>query len=126
MPEPAIRVVAMPRDANPDGDVFGGWLLSQMDVAGYIPARRLAKSRVVTVAMDNIQFHQPVMVGDCLECYSYIEKVGRTSIRVKVEAYVDRLTGGEKLKVTEGHFVFVAIDANRRPVAVPSIVAQNS
>jgi acyl-CoA thioesterase YciA len=119
MSDPAIRVVAMPRDANPDGDVFGGWLLSQMDVAGYIPARKYAQMRLVTVAMDNINFHHPVLVGDCLECYSFIEKIGRTSIRVKVEAYVDRMTGGEKLKVTEGHFVYVAIDQNRRPIAVP-------
>lgn len=120
MSEPAIRVVAMPKDANPDGDVFGGWLLSQMDVAGYIPARRMAKARVVTVAMENIQFHHPVRVGDCVECYSYIEKVGRTSIRVKVEAFVDPLDTNERLKVTEGYFVFVAIDKNRKPIPVPA------
>ncbi len=119
MSDPAIRVVAMPKDANPDGDVFGGWLLSQMDIAGYIPARKYAQMRLVTVAMDNINFHHPVLVGDCLECYSFIEKIGRTSIRVKVEAYVDRFSGGEKLKVTEGNFVYVAIDQNRRPAPVP-------
>ena len=122
MPDPAIRVVAMPRDANPDGDVFGGWLLSQMDIAGYIPARKLAKTRVVTVAMDNIIFHHPVRVGDCVECYSHIEKIGRTSIRVKVEAFVDPIDTNERLKVTEGYFVFVAIDKNRKPVAVQTLV----
>jgi acyl-CoA thioesterase YciA len=119
MPDPAIRVVAMPRDANPDGDVFGGWLLSQMDIAGYIPARKLAKNRVVTVAMEQIQFHHPVRVGDCVECYSHIEKIGRTSIRVKVEAYVDPIDTNERLKVTEGYFVFVSIDQNRKPVVIP-------
>jgi len=73
MPDPAIRIVALPRDANPDGDVFGGWILSMMDLAGAIPARKLAKTRVVTVAMDNILFLLPGFIGDCLECYSYVE-----------------------------------------------------
>lgn len=120
MADPAVKVIAMPRDANPDGDVFGGWLLSMMDLAGAIPARKFAKGRVVTVAMDKIEFHKPVFIGDCVEYYSYIEKTGRTSITVKVEAYVERRAGtsDEKEKVTEGRLVYVAIDENRRPVQI--------
>ena len=118
MPEPAIRVVALPKDSNPDGDVFGGWILSMMDLAGAIPARKMAKTRVVTVAMENIQFLLPVFIGDCLECYSYIEKIGNSSITVKVETIVDRKEGGEKRKVTEGRFVYVAIDKERKPMKV--------
>ena len=68
--QPVIRVVAMPKDANPDGDVFGGWILSMMDIAGAIPARKTAKSRIVTVAMDSVRFHLPVFIGDCIECYA--------------------------------------------------------
>ena len=119
MSEPAIRVVALPKDANPDGDIFGGWILSMMDISGAIPARKMAKTRVVTVAMDNIQFLLPVFIGDCLECYSTIEKIGTTSITVKVETFVDRMESSEKLKVTEGRFVYVAIGKDRRPVKVP-------
>lgn len=117
--EPAIKVVAMPKDANSEGDIFGGWILSMMDIAGHIPARQLAKTRVVTVAMDNIQFHLPVLVGDCFECFAEVEKVGNTSIRVKVDAYVERMATGQKEKVTEGHFTYVAIDKDRKPVRFP-------
>jgi acyl-CoA thioesterase YciA len=118
MSEAAIRIVAHPKDANPDGDVFGGWILSMMDIAGAIPARKLAKTRVVTVAMDNVQFLLPVYIGDCLECYATVEKIGHTSITVKVETMVDRREGGEKLKVTEGRLVYVAIDNDRNKVPV--------
>lgn len=118
MTEPVIRVVALPKDSNPDGDVFGGWILSMMDLAGAIPARKLARTRVVTVAMDNIQFHLPIFIGDCLECYAVVEKVGTTSITVKVEAIVERREEEGKEKVTEGRFVYVAIDKARRPVRV--------
>jgi acyl-CoA thioesterase YciA len=119
MIEPSIRIVAMPKDANPDGDVFGGWILSMMDVAGAIPARKIAKTRVVTVAMDNVQFLLPVFIGDCLECYCHIEKIGTTSITVRVETFVERREGEEKLKVTEGRLVYVAIDKDRNKVAIP-------
>lgn len=118
MKTPAIRIVAMPKDANPDGDIFGGWILSMMDTAGAIPARKLAKTRVVTVAIDNVQFHLPVFVGDCIECYAEIEKVGKTSITVKVEVFVDRSEGGELMKVTEGRLVYVAVDQERNKVLV--------
>lgn len=100
----------MPADANPDGDVFGGWILSMMDLAGAIPARKVAKTRVVTVAVDNLQFHLPVFIGDCLECYTHVEKIGNTSITVRVETFVERRESLEKLKVTEGRITYVAID----------------
>ena len=119
MTEPVIRVIAHPKDANPDGDVFGGWILSMMDMAGSIPARKLAKTRVVTVALDNMQFLLPVFIGDCMECYANIEKVGTSSITVKVETFVDRVEGDTKQKVTEGRFVYVAIDKGRRKVKIP-------
>ncbi len=119
MTEPAIRIVAMPKDATPDGDVFGGWILSMMDIAGAIPARRIARTRVVTVAMDNIQFHLPVYIGDCIECYSHVEKVGNTSVTVKVETFVERRESGEKFKVTEGRLVYVAIGRDRQKIKIP-------
>lgn len=118
MTEPAIKVIAMPADTNPDGDMFGGWIMSQMDLAAYLTARKVAQNKVVTVAMDSIVYHNPVFIGDCLECYTTIEKIGRTSITVKVETFVDRKTSlpnAPKEKVTEGRFVFVAIDSKRKP-----------
>lgn len=113
--EPAIKVIAMPSDTNSDGDMFGGWILSMMDLAASIPARKLAKNRIVTVAVENIVFHRPVFVGDCLECYANVEKTGRTSITVKVETYVERRENEQKEKITEGRFVMVSIGKDRRP-----------
>src|SRR5690242_9284765 len=98
----AIKVIAMPMYANPDGDIFGGWIVSQMDLAGALPARRLAHNRVVTVAIENIVFHKPVFIGDCLECYATIEKVGHSSITVDVEVLVERREDQRKEKVTQG------------------------
>jgi len=121
MTEPAIKVLAMPSDTNTDGDIFGGWIVSQMDLAGYLTARKIARKKLVTVAIDNIVFHSPVFIGDCLECFTEVEKVGRSSIMVKVVAYVERKDNGAdepKEKVTEGKFVFVAIDASRKPAAI--------
>lgn len=118
MREPAIKVVAMPKDANSDGDIFGGWILSMMDMAGGIAARRRAGMRVVTVAMDDVVFHKPVFVGDTVECFAEVKSVGNTSVKVMVETYVDRKISNERLKVTEGEFVFVAIDHDRKPVAI--------
>ena len=120
MPEKelVIKVVAMPGDTNPDGDMFGGWILSQMDLAAYLHARKLTKTKVVTVAIDNIVFHRPVLVGDCLLCYAVTEKVGRTSVTVKIEAVVERKESHVTEQVTEGRFVFVAIDADRKPMAI--------
>lgn len=114
--EPAIKVIAMPSDTNADGDMFGGWILSMMDLAASIPARKLARNRIVTVAVENIVFHKPVFVGDCLECYAHVEKTGRTSMTVKVETYVEHRENEQKEKITEGRFVMVSIGKDRRPV----------
>ena len=116
--ELVIKVVAMPGDMNPDGDMFGGWIMSQMDLAAYLHARKLSKARIVTVAIDNIVFHKPVYVGDCLMCYASTERVGRTSITVKITVDVERKDGNAVEPVTEGRFVFVAIGADRQPVSV--------
>jgi len=118
--EPAIKVVAMPKDANADGDIFGGWILSMMDLAGGIVAKKIVRSRVVTVAVNNMVFHLPVFIGDCVKCYASFERVGTTSITLNVEAYVERAINGKEEKVTEGQFVFVAIDAvTREPIKIP-------
>ena len=114
--ELVIKVVAMPGDTNPDGDMFGGWILSQMDLAAYLHARKITTHKVVTVAIDKFVFHQPVLVGDCLMCYATTTKVGRTSITVKIEAMVERKGSHQSEQVTEGHFVFVAIGPDRKPV----------
>jgi acyl-CoA thioesterase YciA len=119
--ELVIKVVAMPSDTNPDGDMFGGWILSQMDLAAYLHARKLSHTKIVTVAIDNIVFHKPVFIGDCLVCYAVTEKVGRTSVTVKIEAMVERKESHHKEKVTEGRFTFVAIGADRKPVPVKPI-----
>jgi acyl-CoA thioesterase YciA len=116
--ELVIKVVAMPGDTNPDGDMFGGWILSQMDLAAYLHARKVTPNKVVTVAIDDFTFHQPVFVGDCLICYASIEKVGRTSIVVHIEAIVERKENHRQEKVTEGNFIFVAIGPDRRPVPI--------
>lgn len=113
-----IQVVAMPEDTNPDGDIFGGWLLSQMDLAAGVIAKKVAKCRVVTLAIDKMVFHNPVHVGDLVQCYSDILKVGNTSIKIKVEAWViDQITNEQK-QVTEGIFTFVAIDDQGKPQPV--------
>ena len=113
--EPAIRTLARPADANGSGDIFGGWLLSQMDIAGGIAAHDLARGRVATVAVEAMEFHLPVYVGDLVSCYVEITRVGRTSITVHVETEAKRHDSGDTIKVTEGTFVFVALDENGRP-----------
>jgi acyl-CoA thioesterase YciA len=117
--EPTLRAIAMPADANPQGDIFGGWLLSQMDMAGGTLATRRAKGRVVTVAITGMTFHRPVLVGDDVTCYAEIVKTGRTSITVKIESWVRRGTGEEEIGVTEGIFTYVAIGPDRRPRPLP-------
>jgi acyl-CoA thioesterase YciA len=118
--ELAIRAIAMPADANPHGDIFGGWLLSQMDLAGATAATRRARGRIVTVAIATMTFKQPVFVGDEVSCYARITRTGRTSIVVDVESWARRGIGGEHLKVTEGVFTYVAVDDNRRPRPLPT------
>ena len=117
--ELAIRTLAMPADANPSGDIFGGWVLSQMDIAGGIVASQRARGRLATVAITAMSFHLPVYVGDVLCVYVDIERVGRTSIATWVEAWALRRRGGERVRVTEGEFVYVALDAEGRPRPVP-------
>jgi len=117
--EPALRAIAMPADANQWGDIFGGWLLSQMDLAGGTVATRRAKGRTATVAVTAMTFHRPVFVGDEVTCYCEIIKVGTTSITVKVESWARRGTSEEQIEVTEGIFTYVAIGDDRRPRPVP-------
>ncbi len=117
--EPALRTLAMPADANPNGDIFGGWVLSQMDLAGSVPATERAQGRIATVAMDAVRFHRPVFIGDLVSCYANVVKVGNSSITVKVETWTRRRAGKARVKVTEGTLVYVAIDDEGRPRAVP-------
>lgn len=117
--ELAIRVVAMPKDTNPAGDVFGGWLISQMDLAGGVFCRKIAKGRVVTVTIDSTTFNEPVFIGDTLCCYVSLVKIGRTSITVHIEAYVNRdFENDTRIKVTEGEFKYVKMDKNRKPAPI--------
>jgi acyl-CoA thioesterase YciA len=113
-----MRTVAMPADTNPSGDIFGGWVLSQMDIAGGVEAHQRAKGRVATVAVDSMVFHQPVKVGDVVCCYADIRKVGRTSMTIHIQTWIIREAGGVRVKVTEGDFTYVALgpDGKSRPV----------
>ncbi|HEY1364093.1 MAG TPA: acyl-CoA thioesterase [Xanthobacteraceae bacterium] len=117
--EPTLRAIAMPADANPHGDIFGDWLLSQMDLAGGTVATRRAEGRCVTVAITAMTFRRPVFIGDEVTCYAQITRVGRTSITVKVESWVRRGIGEEQIEVTEGIFTYVAVGEDRRPCPVP-------
>jgi len=113
--ELTIQVLAMPADTNPSGDVFGGWLLSQMDIAGGALAARVAKGRVATVAITAMTFVQPIKVGDMVSIYGDVVKVGRTSITITLETVVHRRQDETDLRVTHGTFVFVAIDNEGKP-----------
>lgn len=121
--QPVLRMVPMPSDTNHAGDIFGGWIMSQVDIAGTIPAIRRARGRVATVAVNSFVFKQPVLVGDLVSFYADIIRVGHTSITVDVVVYAQRgvREGGEEIciKVTEAVLTYVAIDDNRRPRVVP-------
>lgn len=118
--EPTIRVAAMPSDANYTGDIFGGWLMGQVDIAGSIPALHRAKGRVATVAVNSFQFRQPIFVGDVVSFYTRIIKVGNTSITVEVEVYAQRDPAKPIcVKVTEATLTYVAVDEDRKPRPVP-------
>jgi len=117
--DPTLRVVPMPADENQSGDIFGGWIMSQVDIAGSVAAVRIARGRVATVAVNSFQFKQPVLVGDVVSFYADVVRVGRTSITVNVEVYAQRRPEREEVvKVTEATLTYVAIDSNRQPRVV--------
>lgn len=120
--EPVLRLVPMPGDANPHGDVFGGWIMAQVDIAGSILAARRSNGRVATVAVTSFVFKQPVFVGDLLSFYGNIVRTGRTSITVDVRVYTERARlKAEVAKVTEATLVYVATDDQRRPRELPPL-----
>ena len=121
MDEPAIRTVAMPRDTNPAGDIFGGWLMSQMDLAAGVVAGRHARGRCATVRVDAMEFERPVHVGDEVSLYASLTAVGRTSMTIRVEAWRRVRTGEEQEQVTAAVFVYVALDEAGRPRPVPQL-----
>jgi acyl-CoA thioesterase YciA len=113
--EITIQSLAMPADTNANGDIFGGWLVSQMDLAAGALAKKLSKSRAATVAINSMTFLKPVHVGDLVSCHVEVEKIGKTSMTIAVEVWSEKLATGEHYKVTEGTFVFVAIDDEGNP-----------
>ena len=122
---PVGRVIAMPADTNPEGDIFGGWLLAHMDLAGATPAFERAQGRCVTVAVDAMVFHQPVSVGDEVSIHARVISTGRTSVRVHVEAWKRprNQAHASSVRVTEGVFTYVAIGDDRRPRVLPEVAA---
>ena len=117
---PTTRILAMPTNTNASGDIFGGWIMSQVDIAGAIAAYERAHGRVVTVAVNSFQFHAPVYVGDIVTCYADVVRVGNTSLTVKVEVYAERERDPQQcVRVTEATLTYVAVDENRTPRPVP-------
>jgi acyl-CoA thioesterase YciA len=117
---PTLRVVPMPADANQNGDIFGGWVMSQVDIAGSVPAARRARGRVTTVAVNSFLFKQPVLIGDLVSFYAEITHVGRTSVTVDVQVYAERNPGKMTcVKVTEASLTYVAVGPDRRPRPLP-------
>ncbi len=121
---PTLRVVPMPADTNVAGDIFGGWILSQIDIAGSVVAHRRARGRVITVAVNAVQFHKPVFVGDLVSLYADVVRVGTTSITVDVTVYAERFRNDthtpQRVRVTEATLTYVAMGSDRRPRPVPS------
>ncbi|HIC70940.1 MAG TPA: acyl-CoA thioesterase [Alphaproteobacteria bacterium] len=113
--ELATRTVAMPADTNPSGDIFGGWVLSEMDIAGSIVASKRTKGRIATVGLEAMSFHKPIKVGDIVSNYARVVRVGRTSITVEVITAVERQLSGETIVVTEGLFTYVAVNEKGQP-----------
>src|SRR5690606_4106519 len=122
--EPALRTQPMPADANVNGDIFGGWVLSQMDLAGAVPAAARAAGRIATVAVEAMRFHKPIFVGDLVSCYARVVRSGTTSVTVVIEPWPRRRLLGEEVKVTEGTFIYVAIDEQGRPRPLPPLEAE--
>ena len=121
--EPTLRVMPMPADTNASGDIFGGWIMSQVDIAGSIVAHRRARTRITTVAVNAFQFKKPVFVGDVLSFYANVVRVGRTSITIDVEVFAERYDTEwveQVVKVTEATLTYVALDQNRQPRPVPA------
>jgi acyl-CoA thioesterase YciA len=116
--ELVIQTIAMPKDTNRNGDIFGGWLVAQMDLGSGILAAKVAKARVVTVAIEGMSFLEPVQVGDTVACYAWVEKIGRTSMKIPVEVWVHRYMTDEQIRVTRGVFIYVAIDGGGKPIPV--------
>ncbi len=119
---PTLRVVPMPADTNVAGDIFGGWILSQIDIAGSVAAHRRARGRVITVAVNAVQFHKPVFVGDVVSLYARVVRVGTTSITVDVTVYAERFghdTHAQRVRVTEATLTYVAMGPDRKPRPVP-------
>jgi acyl-CoA thioesterase YciA len=114
-----LQTIAMPADTNPSGDIFGGWLMSQMDLGASVLARVRAKRRVATVAVDGMAFHRPVRVGDLVSIYATLVREGTTSMTLEIEAWVTRKVSSERLKVTHATFVFVAVDEAGRKRPLP-------
>ncbi len=118
--QPALRVMPMPADANQNGDIFGGWIMAQVDLAGGIAAGRVARGRITTVAVNSFQFKQPVLIGDVLSFYADVQRIGNTSITVDVQVFAERKPSDPKaVKVTEATLTYVAIDPSGRPRPVP-------
>lgn len=120
--ELTIQTLAMPMSTNPNGDIFGGWIVSQMDLAAGVLAKKLAKGRVVTIAIHSMTFLKPVHVGDVVSCHVALQKQGNSSMTISVEVWAVPATQNDKYLVTEGVFVFVAIDEHGKPRKVPKIL----
>ena len=119
-----LQTLAMPKDTNANGDIFGGWLVSQMDLAAGIATKPVARGRCATVAIDNVRFLLPVAVGSTVSCYTDVAKTGRTSIHIKVEVWMSRaIPEEEQVKVADGLFIFVAIDDDGRPRPLPAVAS---
>ncbi len=122
--EPVIRIIPMPKDTNPNGDIFGGWIMSHADIAGSIVAVQRIRGRMATVAVHSFVFKKPVYVGDLVSIYGSIKRIGNTSLTVALEVFAERRMIGEftgkVVRVTEAEFTYVAIDENRQPRAIPS------
>ena len=118
--EPTLRLVPRPGDINANGHIFGGWVLSQMDIAGGIIAGNAAQGPVATVAIDAMTFIEPILLHDIISCYAHIERRGRTSLAIRIEVIATRDRGRREVKVTEGLFTFVALDEDARPRPLPA------
>jgi len=119
-----LRTLAMPADTNANGDIFGGWLMSQMDLGGAIQAKEIAHGRVVTVRVDGMSFLKPVAVGDVVCCYASCIKRGKTSITINIEVWIKKVASepiGQRYKATEAEFIYVAVDSEGKPRPLPSV-----